>query len=572
MKTFENINYCWGNLIVEELIRQGVDYFCIAPGSRSSPIAVSIARNKKSKTFVHFDERGLAFHALGYAAATGKAAVLVCTSGTAGANFLPAVIEASKKKLPLIVITADRPPELRQTGAVQTIDQVGIFGKYVAWAVDMPCPDLDIKPEFVLTTVDQAVSKNAVVHINCMFREPLAPTVVKNDWATYLKSLTKWFNSNAPYTQYLKAKGRLDRAQLEQVADLIDGVKNGIIVVGKIDPKAKPAVLALAKRLGWPVFADIASGLRLGAKDQHVITYFDQILLNAPKTEIDGVLHLGGRITSKRYYEFIQAQAPEHYVMVINHGLRSDPNHQVSLRLESSVQDFCKNIAVKVRRPSLLLNHLILMNTKIDQAIDQFLSDDTRINEPKVARQVSQLLPKGSGLYLSNSMPIRDMDMYADHKGKDVTVCGNRGASGIDGLIASSIGFAQGLQAPVTLMIGDIAALHDLNSLAMLRDVDYPLVIIVINNGGGAIFSFLPIAEQKDIFEKYYGTPHAFTFANAASMFELQYAQSQSTTAFKNVYMKAIKSKTATIIEVITSRPENFKMHQVLQSYLHRKS
>src|SRR5450631_3582185 len=146
-----NINHCWGTLIIEELSRLGVDYFCVASGSRNSPLVIALAQNKGLKSFVHFDERGLGFHAMGYSAAAKKAAVLICTSGTAAANFFPAVIEASKKKLPLIVITADRPPELRQTGAVQTIDQVSLFGKYIQWATDMPCPDTKINPQFVLT-------------------------------------------------------------------------------------------------------------------------------------------------------------------------------------------------------------------------------------------------------------------------------------------------------------------------------------------------------------------------------------------------------------------------------------
>ena len=178
--TFVNINHCWASLMVEELTRLGADYFCVAPGSRSSPLVIAVAQNKNAKSFVHFDERGLAFHAMGYAAATQKPAMLICTSGTAAANFFPAVIEASKKKLPLIVLTADRPPELRQTGAAQTIDQVGIFGKYTQWATDMPCPDTNIDPQFVLTTMDQAwyqaMRNRGVVHINCMFRQPLTLT------------------------------------------------------------------------------------------------------------------------------------------------------------------------------------------------------------------------------------------------------------------------------------------------------------------------------------------------------------------------------------------------------------
>jgi len=188
--TFVNINHLWGTLIIEELSRLGVDYFCVAPGSRSSPLVIALAQNKNIKSLVHFDERGLGFHAMGYAAATGKPAVLICTSGTAAANFFPAVIEASKKKLPLIILTADRPPELRQTGAVQTIDQVGIFGKYTQWATDMPCPDVQIAPGFVLTTMDQAwyqaVRNRGVVHVNCMYRPPLTLLTPKDDLSLFL--------------------------------------------------------------------------------------------------------------------------------------------------------------------------------------------------------------------------------------------------------------------------------------------------------------------------------------------------------------------------------------------------
>ena len=194
--TFANINHCWASLMVEELIRLGADYFCVAPGSRSSPLVIALAQNKNAKSFVHFDERGLSFHAMGYAAATGKPAVLICTSGTAAANFFSAVIEASKKKLPLIVLTADRPPELRQTGAAQTIDQVGIFGKYTQWTTDMPCPDIQIGPGFVLTTIDQAwyqaIRHRGVAHINCMYRPPLTLVKTKDDFTSYTKVLNRW--------------------------------------------------------------------------------------------------------------------------------------------------------------------------------------------------------------------------------------------------------------------------------------------------------------------------------------------------------------------------------------------
>jgi 2-succinyl-5-enolpyruvyl-6-hydroxy-3-cyclohexene-1-carboxylate synthase len=268
-------------------------------------------------------------------------------------------------------------------------------------------------------------------------------------------------------------------------------------------------------------------------------------------------------MTSQRYYDLVQKLNPSEYIMVIDHSLRNDPNHQVSLRVESSVTNFIQTVIglIKPRKGSSTLKLLAKANKDADKAIESFLTRDERINEPRVARMVSQLIPEGQGLFLSNSMPIRDMANYADIKGSVVFVNGNRGASGIDGIIASAAGYARGLGQPVTLMIGDLAALHDLNSLSMLRDLSVPLIIVLLNNGGGGIFSFLPIADFKEGFEKFWGTPHPYTLAGAASMFELNYCQPMDASSFKKAYTQALKSQTSTIIEVITNREENLKIH-----------
>jgi len=574
---FANINHLWGTLIIEELSRLGVDYFCVASGSRHSPLVIALAQNKRVKSFVHFDERGLAFHAMGYSAASKKPAALICTSGTAAANFFPAIIEASKKKLPLIVITADRPPELRQTGANQTIDQVGLYGKYVKWAADMPCPDTKINPQFVLTTMDQAwyqaVHNSGVVHINCMFRQPLTLVKTSEDLKTYIKPLNRWIQSKGPYTEYVTGLPEAfgNDTVKKQIAKRLETIKNGVIIVGKLAgaDEAK-LVLHLAEKLGWPVFADVSSGLRLGQNHPNLIHYLDHLLLSGKivnKLTFDGVLHLGGRMTSQRYYDFIQKQDLIEYIMVLNHALRNDPNHQVSLRIEASVSNFIQMVkgAIKPRKSSAALKVLSKANQFADEAIESFLAEDERLSEPCVARLVSQLVPEAQGLFLSNSMPIRDMDNYADYKGNAVSVNGNRGASGIDGIIASAAGYARGIDKPVTLMIGDLAALHDLNSLSMLRDLPVPLIIVLLNNGGGGIFSFLPIAEFKEGFEKFWGTPHPYTLAAAASMFELNYSQPMDANHFKKAYTQALKTQTSTIIEVITNREENLAIHRLLQ-------
>jgi 2-succinyl-5-enolpyruvyl-6-hydroxy-3-cyclohexene-1-carboxylate synthase len=575
---YPNINYLWSSLIVEELVRSGVEYFCIAPGSRSAPLTVAVARNPKAKHFIHYDERGLAFHALGYASAHKKPVVLICTSGTAGANFYPAIIEASKKKVPLVVLTADRPPELRATGSVQTIEQVGLYGKYVKFQFDMPCPDMKIKPEAVLTTVDQAFyqavrNPSGVVHINCMFRDPLAPVKTGENFSAYLKSIDAWSKGRKPYTQYLTGFESIRIPETKKIAERLNAIKNGLIVVGKIggqDRFAQDAVVAFARKLGWPVFADASSDLRLGTKDQEIIHYFDQILLSPKVTKalkFDGIIHLGGRITSKRFYEFASLLAPKEYMMVLNHPLRNDPNHQVTLRIESTVTNFCQTLVslIKPRKPSRVLGKLIKVNRAADKAIEEFVTGTKQINEPQVARLISQHIPQGHGLFLANSMPIREMDFYGDFKGNAVSVNGNRGASGIDGLVASAAGLSVGLDKPVTLFVGDLALLHDLNSLAMLKNFQNPLTIIAINNDGGAIFSFLPIAQNEDVFEKFFGTPHGMSFEQAAGMFGLAYSKPATGKAFVGAYQNALKSSRSTIIEVVTDRNENIKIHKALQ-------
>ncbi len=571
-----NFNHLWSSLIVEELIRCGADYFCIAPGSRSTPLTFAAAQNPKAKHVIHYDERGLAFHALGYASATKKPAVLICTSGTSGANFYPAIIEASRKKVPLIVLTADRPPELRATGAVQTIDQVGFYGKYVKFQFDMPCPDMKIKPEVVLTTVDQMFyqavrNPSGVVHLNCMFRDPLAPIKTGENFNVYLKSIGAWAKSRKPYTQYLTGFESIRIPETKKIADRVNAIKSGLIVVGKISGHDEQnAVVAFARKLGWPIFADASSGLRLGRGEEEIIHYFDQILISSKitkKLKFDGVIHLGGRITSKRFYEFVGALAPKEYVMVLNHPLRNDPNHQVTLRIESTAANFCRTLAslIKPRKSGVILNQLIKANRRADKAIEEFVTSAKQICEPCVARLISQHIPPGHGLFLANSMPIREMDFYGDFKGNAVCVNGNRGASGIDGLIASAAGFGVGLDKPVTLFVGDLALLHDLNSLAMLKGLKDPVTIVVINNDGGAIFSFLPIAQHKEVFEKFFGTPHGMNFEEAVRMFGLSYAKPETGKDFMSAYQNALKNSRSTIIEVTTDRKENSQVHKMLQ-------
>ncbi len=584
------INFLWSHLIVEELIRSGVDYFCLAPGSRSSPLALAVAQNSKAKSFIHFDERGLGFHALGYTSATKSPCAVITTSGTAVANLFPAIIEASKKKLPLIILTADRPPELRFTGANQTIDQVKIFGDYVRWQFDLPCPTIDIKPEFVLTTIDQLVSQSksanppGPVHLNCMYREPLAPTENWDNFSAYLKSIAKWQKTKEPYTKYHIAASALREEGLDEIVEKINQIKSGVIVVGKLRSlEEQKSVLKLSEKLGWPIFPDVTSGLRLNGWYSNIIHYFDQVL-NAQifkVSEIDGVLHLGGRMTSKRWYDFIETADLKEYIMVLNHPLRNDPLYNVTTRIQAGVRDFCEGVEKQVkRRPSSrFLSSLIKVNQTIHRLMNNYFNDDV-LSEPIAARLLTQQLAKNTTLFIGNSLPIREADAFGFPTENILEVGANRGVSGIDGTIATAVGFSRGLQKRTILLIGDLAFLHDLNSLAMLKDLTHPMVIVIFNNNGGGIFSFLPIANSlttssqdngqlsTKTFEKFFTTPHFLTFEAAAKMFHLDYLQPQTQKEFIKEFKMAQTNKNSMIIEIKTDCVQNVRIHQEWQDFL----
>jgi 2-succinyl-5-enolpyruvyl-6-hydroxy-3-cyclohexene-1-carboxylate synthase len=580
MEKAPNLNYVWAGLLVEELVRSGVTCFCIAPGSRSSPLTVSAARHPKAETVIHYDERGLAFYALGRASVTKQPVALICSSGTAAVNFFPAVVEGSKKKLPLVLLTADRPPELRNTGSLQTIDQVKLYGNYVRWHTDLPAPDLHVKPEVLLTTVDQALflAKNPMpgpVHINCMFREPLAPDGTGFDDRDYLSSIKRWMKGRHVYTRYT-AGGRNEGFQVsDDLVSVLNNTRRGIIVVGKLrSTEEEQAVVKLAEKLNWPVFPDIVSGLRLGPHEsEQIIHYYDQALLStefARKFPVDTVLHLGGRITSKRWYRYVQTQKPEHYITVLAHSLRNDPLHIVSQRVKSTVQAFARSLLPRVQASGSadFLAFLREASQAAAELVEDFIQTSAPVNEIGVAHTISRLLPEGHSLFLSNSMPVRDMDMYAAAGGKSVLIGANRGASGIDGIVATTCGFTAASGTTCTLLTGDLALLHDLNSLALVKTAAAPIIIVVINNDGGGIFSFLPIAESpaaQDIFDTYFGTPHGLRFSSAAAMFGLEYSVPETTARFEQVYKDALKKKKSIIIEVNTGREENHRLHSQLQ-------
>jgi 2-succinyl-5-enolpyruvyl-6-hydroxy-3-cyclohexene-1-carboxylate synthase len=476
--------------------------------------------------------------------------------------------------VPMILLTADRPPELRQTGANQTIDQPDIFGAYVRWRFDLPAPDAGMDPAMVLTTVDQAIYRarrapGGPVHLNLMFREPFIP----EDGGGGLSVPDRWSESGEPYTRYAVSRPAVDLDEVERLWESLRPVERGLVVAGRLPSRKRgEAVLRLAESLGWPLLPDVGSQIRLGARSKNLVPYYDALLASEPFRDAhapEAVLHFGGRVVSKRLEQFLVRSRPYPYVVVRENPFRLDPGHRVTYSVEADVLGFCAALAkVAQRRPPATAAPWMVGWHKASESVDRYLdrsfADTKELNEPLVARLISHYILEDHGLCVASSMPIRDLDTFAAPDGAPAPLAANRGASGIDGTVATAAGFARGSGRPVTLLIGDLALLHDLNSLAMVKDL--PFVVVVLNNDGGAIFSFLPVARHEAFFEPYFGTPQGLSFEHAAAMFGLGYERPRSATEFVERYRAACARNRPTLIEVRTEREENVELHQKLLS------
>lgn len=559
-----NLNYAWSHLMVGELLRLGVTGFFVAPGSRSSPLAWTVAELAGDKMTVHFDERGLGFMALGHARATGKPAVIITTSGTAVANLFPAVCEAAMDEVPLIVITADRPPELRGCGANQAMDQVKFFGTYARWFVDVPCPSAKSAPTMVLRTMDEAFARtaNGPVHLNQMFREPLAPLVHKDGAQAWLKRAGAWWNSQRPLSARTPAKVR---PWPKKILPVLAGARRGLVVAGAArDAAETTAMLRVAEQLGWPLLPDIRSGLRLREAHPNIIAMADQVLLNDDaRWRSDVVLHLGGRVVSKRIMKLMTTATSE-VVHVSASTARIDPDHAITMRAVCDLAAFVP--PDMTHTPTTWLAKWVIRDRTVTAQWREEVASAQTLNEPLIAALVSAWLPRGHALFLASSMPVRDMEMFGVGVHDACTVVCNRGVSGIDGTIASAVGYARGSGKPVKLLIGDLAFLHDLNSLALIRSTNVPVKIIVLNNNGGGIFSFLPVVGAPRHFETCFGTPHGIAeFEAAAKLFDLPYKRAKTLKDFK-----AALNGPVVVIEVQSEREENLRTHRKYQNMLRK--
>ena len=500
-------------ILIDQLVSQGVTKFCIAPGSRSAPLALAAASHPQAETTVHFDERGLGFYALGLSKGSKKPVAIITTSGTAVANLLPSVMEAFHSFTPLILLTADRPHELRNCGANQTTDQVKLFSNVIRAEIDLS-PHLDEKSLRSIIAHHVFLSLQnppGPVHINCPLYESLEMTHSKHPPIPFsIPTL-----SAAPFhTQ----------------------AKRGIILLGAMPTDPHP-VLELAKRLQWPVFGDLLSCARTTPSEEQ-IHHFDYLIRSKKAPKPDLILHFGGRFISKHLPEW-EKEIPT--VHVSPYPSLQDPARRHPAKIQSDIEPFCKTFQANTD-----LDWLPLWQ-KIDTQMKTIL--DTHFQSPFTEAHAIRSLPLDNPIFFGNSMPIRDADHFLFPAPQ---VFANRGVSGIDGNIATAVGIADALKKPLTLFIGDQTALHDLNSLPLIKN--RPIRLIISNNFGGGIFDYLPVSKTPHL-ETLFTAAHTWHFEGAAKMFGIPYVRRTKEIEDLPLYG---------IIELITDRKENHRFQQEL--------
>ncbi len=484
--------------LVDEWILRGVRTAVLCPGSRSTPLALALAARPELSLHVFHDERSGAFAALGAALATGVPSILACTSGTAAVNFHPAVVEADHARVPMIVCTADRPPELQGVGAPQTIEQHGLFGGSVRWEHDPGVADDAASGgwrDVAANAMDAALGPvPGPVHVNLPFREPLIGSV----------------RDLPPRTTAHRSQGSGD-----SVADAPDGLADlaskgrGVVLAGwgVDDPRA---VASLARRLGWPVIADPRSGIR-SADGAVVLRHADAVLRHAPTAERlrpDVILRLGDPPASKVVNAWI-ASSGALVVGVSPSGRIVDPDRVVAAQYAMLPSAACAMVSDAPADEGWLAEWRSVAAVATE-ALRTELDRSPTLTEPVVASVVAASTPEGGLLVLSSSMPVRDVEWFGGEI-RSARVLSNRGANGIDGVTSTAIGAALATNSPVVLLTGDVAFLHDSSALAGLATRGADVRIVVVDNGGGGIFSFLPQAALLDgaTFERLFGTPHS---------------------------------------------------------------
>ena len=570
-----NLNALWAGTLMEALVSAGVAHVCISPGSRSTPLANAAYGHPDLKTSVHLDERSAAFFALGLAKAQGKPVALVCPSGTASANYHPAVIEASLSRVPLIVLSADRPPELRQAGAAQTIDQLQLFGNAVRFFQDLPVPE----PKLALLRTLQTIARHAVtraigypagpVHLNVPLRDPLPPVLQDSGRMAELAAMLREEAAACPDFPVAPSIPMPGSTVLLQLADALAKSQRPLIVAGPqaVRPAEVFAVIRFAERFGVPILADIASGLRF-LESPMVMSGADAFLKAEAIAEKkpDLVLRIGDLPTSMPVNEFL-ARHRSPTLAIGPERLRHDPEALVHAAIEAEVGWTFDRLLDLLPQMMPEVGWTRSFQEMEALTAEVFANSELPL-EAHASVSALRALPAGGSVFFSNSMPIRYGETFCRQAAPGVRVHVSRGANGIDGIPSTALGIATGSEGPTLLVTGDLAFLHDFGGLAAARNVRHPVVILLLNNDGGGIFNFLPISGFPEVFEPLFGTPHGLDLSLVSRLYGWHHERSEDGADIQATVELAFAQGGLHVIEVRTVREDTVRDHRALMDRL----
>lgn len=571
----ENLTRYVANFI-DELAKSGVTDIVISPGSRSTPLAMTVLEHPGLKEWIIVDERSASFFALGMAKQANRSVALICTSGTAAANYYPAIVEAYYSRVPLIVLTADRPHELRDVGAPQAIDQIGLYGKYPKWFHEMALPEsTSTMLDYARRTGSKAVTTAQMepagpVHLNFPFREPLVPDfTIEELWSS---------ERNSTYHPTYNGPKRLTEDMLHQIISQLKAKKKGVIVCGpQIDSELAASVSQLAEAWGLPILADPLSQVRSGShKKDNIIEGYDAFLRDQSIREDlkpDFIIRFGAMPVSKAYLFYVQENDTAlQFVIEPSEGFRDSTGVDSEFIYADAVL-FCQD-ALKLQPKLPCINkHWLVKWDKMNRVTKKHLSKQgqTALTEGEAVRGLLQAIPSGSHLYVGNSMAVRDVDTFFTTTTKQINVLANRGANGIDGMVSSGLGAAASTKDHVTLLLGDLSFFHDLNGLLIAKHYQINLTILLVNNNGGGIFSFLPQAKNGKHFEALFGTPLDIEFKKAIEMYDGNYYHAADEGSLQSILKESYVTGGLSVIEVKTDRTQNSKWHQELWNSIHHE-
>ncbi|MCT8571750.1 2-succinyl-5-enolpyruvyl-6-hydroxy-3-cyclohexene-1-carboxylic-acid synthase [Glaesserella parasuis] len=567
MTNISTFNRSWSRVILNALLRYGVKHICIAPGSRSTPLtleALHLQKQGQAECHSHFDERGLGFFALGLAKATQDPVAIIVTSGTAVANLYPAVIEASITHHKLIVLSADRPLELIGCGANQAIEQQHIFSHYPIASLNLPKPNSQYSASWLVGRVEQACSKQVqqggVIHINAPFAEPLyeadEESIGQDPW---LLAIQGWLNK--PQVKWYDQQATQQDVLMHENWDYWR-TKRGVIVVGKLPLEQGMGLKLWAETLGWCLISDVQSGV--DASLPYADIWLSNKTVEQRLLQADIVIQFGSQIVSKRVNQFLSAFKGEFWLVEETTDYLNTYAHQQT-RFVAKAHHFTR-VHPPLRQKPWLLEPLAL-----SQFCETFIEQQVggNLNEASLAHHIERVLPANGNLFIGNSLFVRLVDALCKLP-EGYPIYTNRGASGIDGLIATLAGIVKGSGQPTVAVIGDISALHDLNSVSLLRQISQPTILFVINNNGGAIFDMLPVDQKAK--DKFYRLSHSLEFSQIATMFGLEYLRPYTWADLGTKLKQAYARRGVTIVEIKVNDQEGSSLYKSLIEQISRAS